>query len=106
MYVGQKPQRGGPTSLPFSGASFLRRAQYPLAFRSVPMNVPLRKVFGHSGWMNGDAGSTAEYWMSSTVLPPGGFNPASSRTRFALSWSVHAVSPLRPRPPTMCPREL
>src|SRR2546422_3300070 len=42
------------------GASVLRRAQYPLAFRSVPMNVPLRKVFGHSGWMNGEAGSTVD----------------------------------------------
>jgi len=101
-----KNHRGRPDESPLLG-------RFVLATRSVPARVPLgaderavAKVFGHSGWMNGDAGSTAEYWMSSTVLPPGGFNPASSRTRFALSWSVHAVSPLRPRPPTMCPREL
>src|SRR2546426_2074139 len=38
--------------------------------------------------------------MSSTNSPPGGFMPASSRTRFAISWSVQAVSPLIPTPPT------
>src|SRR2546428_6245402 len=57
-----KKQRGETrrASLPLPGASLWRRAQYPLAFRSVPMNVPLRKVFGHSGWMNGEAGSTVD----------------------------------------------
>src|SRR6266568_1540345 len=35
----------------------------------------------------------------------GGFIPASSRTRLAISWSVHAVSPLIPSPPTTRPPE-
>src|SRR5215813_4347019 len=44
--------------------------------------------------------------MSSTNGPPGGLRPARLRTRFAISWSVHTVSPLTPSPPMIFPFEL
>src|SRR5205823_7990070 len=49
-------------------------------------------------------GSGGEYTMSSPTIPPraaGGFSPAKLRTRLAISWSAHKVSPLIPRAPTI-----
>ena len=43
--------------------------------------------------------------MSSTNGPPGGLRPARLRTRFAISWSAHEVSPLTPSPPMIFPFE-
>src|SRR2546422_10198894 len=67
------------------GASILRRAQYPLAFRSVPMNVPLRKVFGHGGGGEGGGGSPGGGQGLSPGAPPPRGPPAPPRPPLPLS---------------------